>query len=513
MKKMMNWVLAAILICGASVMTSCSTNDFPVTPVEPDLNLSETIIGKWMVEELDGQPAVTNEKMTMDIVSTTKAYISASYSHNPAAGTAWFDMLDTDVAIDGNKMILTNQYGENTTVENEFTIADISASEFTAYLKFSMKVGGSVVATKEYPVSYVKVTADYKDAILGMWEGKVTSDEDEHTDGEVHRWEYKDNGTYTYYTKVGDSWSTSSDFKSDYFVDGTLLCTRWQKTADSEELREWWEIESIENGVMKWKALRKKADGTTYTATFEMKKVPVPTEEEIVQKIIGCWISADGYGQPVVTNEKLVLDFVSTTKAYMSGSFNHIQSAGTAWVNKVEHDVAIDGNKITITCHYDQTTTTEEIFTVTAIDDKEFTATLKFTLTVNGNAVFSKEYPVRYAKVNADYNQAIVGKWQGRCTSEGSVFDDGQEHQWEYKADGSYVYYVKEGNQWVASANTLNEYFVAGNLLCTRWVDNGQENREWWEITIENGVMKWTALRKKDDSTTYTATFEMKKVQ
>ena len=269
----MHWVLAAILICGASVMTSCSTNDFPVTPVEPDLNLSETIIGKWMVEELDGQPAVTNEKMTMDIVSTTKAYISASYSHNPAAGTAWFDMLDTDVAIDGNKMILTNQYGENTTVENEFTIADINASEFTAYLKFSMKVGGSVVATKEYPVRYVKVTADYKDAILGMWEGKVTSDEDEHTDGEVHRWEYKDNGTYTYYTKVGDSWSTSSDFKSDYFVDGTLLCTRWQKTADSEELREWWEIESIENGVMKWKALRKKADGTTYTATFEMTKV------------------------------------------------------------------------------------------------------------------------------------------------------------------------------------------------------------------------------------------------
>ena len=31
-------------------------------------------------------------------------------------------------------------------MENEFTIADINASEFSAYLKFSMKVGGSVVA-------------------------------------------------------------------------------------------------------------------------------------------------------------------------------------------------------------------------------------------------------------------------------------------------------------------------------------------------------------------------------
>jgi len=64
----------------------------------------------------------------------------------------------------------------------------------------------------------------------------------------------------------------NNDVLAEYFVDGTLLCTRWKKTADSEELREWWEI-TIENGVMKWTALRKKADGSTYTATFEMTKV------------------------------------------------------------------------------------------------------------------------------------------------------------------------------------------------------------------------------------------------
>jgi hypothetical protein len=33
------------------------------------------------------------------------------------------------------------------------------------------------------------------------------------------------------------------------------------------------EIESIENGVMKWKALRQNEDGTTFTSTFEMTKV------------------------------------------------------------------------------------------------------------------------------------------------------------------------------------------------------------------------------------------------
>jgi hypothetical protein len=54
-----------------------------------------------------------------------------------------------------------------------------------------------------------------------------------------------------------------------------LLCTRWQKTPDSDEIREWWEIESIQNGKMKWKALRQPdlESDYTFTATFEMTKV------------------------------------------------------------------------------------------------------------------------------------------------------------------------------------------------------------------------------------------------
>ena len=119
----------------------------------------------------------------------------------------------------------------------------------------------------------------------------------------------------------------------------------------------------------------------------------------------------------------------------------------------------------------------------------------------------------RYARVTADYTAAILGTWEGSCTSEGSVFDDGQVHRWAYKEDGTFVYYVKDGDKWVPSQNTLNEYFVDGNLLCTRWVDNGQENREWWEISIAGDKMNWTALRQKEDGTTFTATFEMKKVE
>lgn len=83
-------------------------------------------------------------------------------------------------------------------------------------------------------------------------------------------------------------------------------------------------------------------------------------------------------------------------------------------------------------------------------------------------------------------------------------------------ADGTFHYYHKVDGQWQLSDDEYANYFVDGTLLCTRWKNAGegqQENREWWEITIKNGVMKWTALRKREDGTTYTATFEMTKVQ
>lgn len=39
-----------------------------------------------------------------------------------------------------------------------------------------------------------------------------------------------------------------------------------------------------------------------------------------------------------------------------------------------------------------------------------------------------------------------------------------------------------------------------------------EEKREWWEISIDGDKMSWTALREGNDSKTFTATFEMKKV-
>ena len=282
MKKYLNWMLAAILICGASVFTSCSSNDDnPVNPVEPDLNVAEKIIGKWMLAENDGETALTNEKTVVTFLSATKAYQSVSRVNYDETVPKWRAKEECDMTIDGNTVTLLSH---SSNIDKVFTlnIKSIDDNNMSCNFKLVIMKDGEVYNTVEDTRIYRRVTADYSADIIGMWEGHSTGEEgSEFDDGENHRWEYMTDGSFNYFRKVDGQWQISDDDYADYFVDGNLLCTRWKNAgAGNEEHREWWEIESIENGVMKWKALRQKEDGTTYTATFEMKKIDVPSEAE-----------------------------------------------------------------------------------------------------------------------------------------------------------------------------------------------------------------------------------------
>ena len=64
---------------------------------------------------------------------------------------------------------------------------------------------------------------------------------------------------------------TTREFQ-EYFIDGYLLNTRW-KESGGQESREWWEIKSLKDGKMQWKALRQKEDGTTFEQITDWKKV------------------------------------------------------------------------------------------------------------------------------------------------------------------------------------------------------------------------------------------------
>ena len=273
MKKLMNWVLAAIITCGASVFTSCTVSDNPAQPAEPDLNVAEKIIGKWITAESDGKAIPTNEKVVLDFVSTTEAYVSLSIHDRTAEDTPWRDREESDVEINGNDVILFHSPKPGMNVTVDLHVESITDATLIAKRIVTIRQDGGLVRSTENIIRYEKLNVDYRNAICGMWEGRMTSEQSVYGDVEDHRWEYLLDGTFNYFHK-NDLWQISDDDFSDYFVAGNLLCTRWKNAGEgNEEHREWWEIESIENGVMKWKALRQKEDGSTYTATFEMKKI------------------------------------------------------------------------------------------------------------------------------------------------------------------------------------------------------------------------------------------------
>ena len=267
-KKLFYFVIAAALICGASVFTSCTASDNPAQPAEPDLNVAEKIIGKWMVAEMDGLPVPTNQKVVQTFLSATKVTESLSQTNYSDDTDKWHTSLEGICSIEGSTVTMTFLPEDGVTTTCILNVQSITSTEMVASTKRTTIDNGRTVHELEAKVRMVKVGADQSQAILGLWEGHVTSDKgSEFDDGEEHRWEYLADGSYVYYSKnaEGQFVPVESVFNQ-YFVDGTLLCTRWKNVGEGEEEhREWWEIASIENGVMKWTALRQRPDGTTYT--------------------------------------------------------------------------------------------------------------------------------------------------------------------------------------------------------------------------------------------------------
>ena len=77
---MMTWVLAATLVCGASVFTAC-TSDNGDNPVAGK-SLAEKIVGKWIHADTDGEAVTTDMKsvytFTKDGGSALKGFYSMS---------------------------------------------------------------------------------------------------------------------------------------------------------------------------------------------------------------------------------------------------------------------------------------------------------------------------------------------------------------------------------------------------------------------------------------------------
>ena len=257
----------AILALVATVFASCGKDD------DNDNNkLAQQLLGRWMDAEHDGLPVVTNEKWVVTFTSDTSAIVSTSRADFTEEQEMWDAYRACSVVTDGDKVTLAYEPNKRVRVVFEYDVESITDSEFSAHSVQTIYIDNEVYADREMDVRYIKVPIDYRQEIIGMWEGRVTSEGSDHDDGELHRWEYRADGTYGYYDQVDGQWQLHENVFNEYFVDGVLLCTRW-RDPDSDELREWWEIDTIANGQMNWTALRHRDDGSSYTATFSMNKV------------------------------------------------------------------------------------------------------------------------------------------------------------------------------------------------------------------------------------------------
>ena len=482
-------------------------------PTQAEVEAS--IRGKWMNAEINGKPCLTDDKGVYTFLNTTSARMSASVNSRPELGDLWNDSIEMNMVIKDNVVTLSHQLDEHKTMTIEMTVVSINAGEMHADVHATLTVDGVVASTVDDHILYEKIKENYRKSIRGLWEGRRTAG----GTTEYHRWEYLGDGHYNFYLKTGEGqWVMMEDEFSEYFVDGRLLCTRWKNAGEGTvENREWWEIRSIENDTMIWTALRQNELGEQYVESFAMNKVQVPTADEIMRTIKSTkWMTEKLNGEIALTNEKAVFTFFSRTQAAISASFVETISGEKEWATQREFDYVIENNVITLTCKLDENTTFVDEMKVGFIDDENIHCMYRRTLYQDGRTL---PYPAvslelrKQEKTPVNYGSYILGTWEGRATSDHSQYDDGQVHRWKYEGK-NYVYYVKQGNNWVPSSNTENEYYVDGRLLLTRWVDNGVEYREWWEImSLDDQTMIWGAIREDEYGKRYPASFALTRIE
>lgn len=262
--KTTNKILALVLMAVAMVFASCSKDDNdPVVPTQQEIETK--IIGKWKVLTKDGQEFLTNNRVVFTFKDKNQFFLSMSR-----------------VSVDGETYWMNNTLGtyncdDDTlfvawgTAKSAMRINDIDDNIFNSNEGWVIMPNG-----QKYPNpganKYAKVTVDYSKDIIGLWEG-VEMTGDETYAGIEARIEYKADGTYTYYKKVDGEWQPLADVIDEYNVDGDWLATRWQNQGSDVMNYEWWDIDYIKDGIMKWSALREKEDGTRFTTTFTWKKV------------------------------------------------------------------------------------------------------------------------------------------------------------------------------------------------------------------------------------------------
>ena len=200
------------------------------------------------------------------------------------------------------------------------------------------------------------------------------------------------------------------------------------------------------------------------------------SDSNVAEKLVGKWVDRESNGVKLTTGDVTVTTFVmegSVLKAYTSIS----EKDYNLWAYRQPTDVAIDGNNVTLTMKAGNITTVEKMSDITITgDDLRYTSL--YTVMRDGKEVASFGPDQLYStKVHDDYAPIFIGRWEGTITTD----EPGVEPQpfcEEYLTNGTNVEYRRVNGQWEPVKADYAEFFVDGNLLCTRWkYADGEEMR------------------------------------
>ena len=270
-KRMTKTFLASVMLAAtAGLITSCATEDNPGKPTGPSESvIKEKIVGKWKLSAINNRDQVTNGKMVLTYNEDATLAVSISYFNKETNIYVWRNKQPGTYSIVGNEIKnYLNQTGLYDATPHY--IEAISDEAMT----MSSTSGGKTI--------YKRVAADYSADIIGLWEVTGMTGEGTYNDDNA-RLAFLADGTYKYYRKseAGEWQLVSTRDVEEYFVDSDWMATRWQETG-GEMNYEWWDIDEIKDGQMKWSALREREDGTRFTTTFTWRKVEAPAGVEAV---------------------------------------------------------------------------------------------------------------------------------------------------------------------------------------------------------------------------------------
>ena len=265
-KHLFHVLLTSVMLAATAGLTAaCTSNDDnPATPSGPSESvIKEKIVGKWKGATQDGTELTTNGRTVLTFNADGTRTVSTSRFESNTNEYLFRNKQSGTYAIEGSQ--LKNYLDTNDGYDVAIYNIDVIDDSQLAMTMQNLNPGRKSV--------YKRVTADYSEDIIGMWEVTEMMGEETYNDDNA-RLAFLADGTYRYYRKddTGEWQLVSTRDVEEYFVDGDWMATRWQEKG-GEMNYEWWDIDEIKDGQMKWSALREREDGTRFKTTFTWKKV------------------------------------------------------------------------------------------------------------------------------------------------------------------------------------------------------------------------------------------------